>query len=199
MRRELMHKRREPDRHRGNRPQCERDVRPEGVAPDDLWQASGWLRCNWILRYEADSPSGVCGLSASLNGQPIEGSLSGQNVAVWHQCAAPAVSRAIDLDRYGHGPLALTLEAADAGGNSGSVTKTVNVDPTSPTLTLSGPTDAPSTAGTQFVTASAGGSPSGTEGISCSVEGAPSHWYPGSTARFPLAASVPTPSTVRRR
>ena len=157
------------------------------VAPDDLWQANGWLRGNWVLHYTADAPSGVCGLGASLNGQPIEGSLSGQNVAVWHQCAAPAVSKTIDLDRYGQGPVALTLEATDAAGNSGAVTKTVDVDPTSPTLTLSGPSDAPSTAGTQFVTANAGGSPSGIAGISCGVDGAPSHWYPGSPAQVPVS------------
>ena len=45
----------------------------------------------------------------------------------------------------------------------------------------------PSTAGTQFVTATGRAGPSGVRGISCSVDNAPAHWYPSSTARVPVA------------
>jgi hypothetical protein len=34
------------------------------------------------------------------------------------------------------------------------------------------------------VTASAGGSPSGIEGVACSLDGGPNHWYPGGSARI---------------
>jgi hypothetical protein len=36
------------------------------------------------------------------------------------------------------------------------------------------------------VTADAAGGPSGIAGISCSVDGAPSHWYPGASAQVPV-------------
>jgi hypothetical protein len=52
---------------------------------------------------------------------------------------------------------------------------------------MSGPTDAPTTAGTQYVTASASGSPSGIYGIACRTDGGPGHWYPGATARVPIS------------
>jgi hypothetical protein len=52
---------------------------------------------------------------------------------------------------------------------------------------MSGPADAPTTAGTQYVTASASGSPSGIYGIACRVDGGPGRWYPGATARVPVS------------
>ena len=41
------------------------------VAPSGLWQASGWVRDQWQLVFYGDSPSGVCSLSASINGQAV--------------------------------------------------------------------------------------------------------------------------------
>ena len=67
----------------------------------------------------------------------------------------------MNTTRYGQGALTLALGASDAAGVPASISKTVYVDNSTPTVTLSGPVDAPSTAGTQYVTASAGGSPSG--------------------------------------
>ena len=57
--------------------------------------------------------------------------------------------------------------------------KIVDVDNQQPTVSLTGPTDAPSTAGTQYVTATAAAGPSGVAGISCSVDNAPAQWYAG--------------------
>ena len=52
---------------------------------------------------------------------------------------------------------------------------------------MSGPADAPSTAGAQYVTAAAGGSPSGIADIVCSVDGGPPQSYSGASARVPVS------------
>ena len=83
----------------------------------------------------------------------------------------------------------LVLGATNAAGVSTGLayTKTVSVDNQTPTVSLSGPTDAPSTAGPQYVTATATAGPSGVSGLACSVDSAPSQWYPGSTAQISVA------------
>ena len=55
--------------------------------------------------------------------------------------------------------------------HSDTVTKSVNIDNAPVALSLTGPTDAPSTAGPQTITATASAGPSGVRGISCSVDG----------------------------
>jgi hypothetical protein len=173
-------------------------VGPAITAPEGLWQTSGWVRAQWPVDYDADSPSGVCALAASLNGQAIPGSLSGQSVSAWHQCAAPGIAKTIDVDQYGQGALPLSLSASDAAGNTASVTKTVYVDSTTPTLTLSGPMKAPSTAGTQYIVATAGGSPSGIARASPAQSTAIRRsGLPGVRLRFRLAESARTRSTAR--
>ena len=64
---------------------------PSLSAPDGLWQASTWVRGNWSVDVYGDSPSGLCSLTATLNGQPVASTTSGRNGAVWHQCAAPGI------------------------------------------------------------------------------------------------------------
>jgi hypothetical protein len=61
------------------------------------------------------------------------------------------------------------------------------VDNSQPTVTLSGPTDAASTAGTQYVTATAAAGPSGVAGMGCSVDNGPDVWFAGSVARVPVS------------
>jgi hypothetical protein len=155
---------------------------PYLVSPNGLWQSSGWIRGVWPLHFYGDSPSGLCGMGASLNGQSVAESNSGSNPAVWHQCAAPAVNESVNTAQYGQGALPLTLSAIDAANVPVTYTRLVDVDNQTPTLTLSGPTDTASTAGTQYLNASAGSGPSGVAGISCSEDGAPSRWYPGASA-----------------
>jgi hypothetical protein len=157
------------------------------AAPSGLWQASGWARGTWTLEFWGDSPSGLCSESASLNGEAIPGATSTVDPTVWHQCAAPPVVQSIQTGNYGQGPVPLTLSANDAAGVPGSVSKTVYIDNSQPTVSFSGPTDAPTTAGTQYVTATAGGSPSGIEGLSCSLDGAPNQWFAGSSARIAVS------------
>jgi len=160
---------------------------PGFSAPSGLWQTTGWIRGTWPLVASGDSPSGLCSLSATLNGQLIDTTTSAQNVSTWHQCAAPAISQSVDTSRYGQGGLALTLSASDAASVPASLTKTVYVDNSTPTISLSDPVDAASTAGTQYVTATAGGSPSGIAGIVCSVDGGPAQSYSGGSAQVPVS------------
>jgi hypothetical protein len=56
-----------------------------------------------------------------------------------------------------------------------------------PTIALSGPVDVPSTAGTQYVTATAGGSPSGIADIVCSVDGGRGQVWSGASAQVPVS------------
>jgi hypothetical protein len=163
---------------------------PALSAPDGLWQATGWVRGTWTLHFSGDSPSGLCSLSASLNHDPIPGPSSAVDSTVWHQCSSPAFDQAVETGAYGQGAVPLTIRATDAAGLStpdSNYTKTVYIDNSQPVVSFSGPHDAPSTAGTQYVTASAGGSPSGIDGLECSVDGAPNGWYAGVSTRIPVS------------
>jgi hypothetical protein len=153
-----------------------------------LWAAQGWVRGQWPLSFGGASPSGMCGLSANLNQIPVTGTVTApRDPATWVQCSAPALSTTINTASYGQGAMPLYLAGYDAAGETTSLTKTIYVDNSTPTLSLSGPTDAPTTAGTQYVTASAGSSPSGINGISCSVDGAAANWYPNASAQVPVS------------
>ena len=168
---------------------------PSLVAPTGLWPTSGWVRGTWPVFAWGNSPSGLCSLSASLNGELINTTTSARDVSSWHQCAAPPISQAVDTSRYGQGAVPLTLTTGDAAGVPASVSKTVYIDNSTPTVSLAGPVEASSTAGTQYVVATAGGSPSGIAEIVCSVDGAPGQGYSGATARVPVSGIGP--HTVR--
>ena len=162
-------------------------VGPALVSPDGLWQSSGWIRGDWNLHFWGDSPSGLCVVGATINGQSVASVGSGQNPSVWHQCNAPAISQTIHTWQDGSGAMPLTLGAWDAAGVPVSYTKTIYIDNSQPTISLAGPTEAPSTAGTQYVTAAASAGPSGVAGISCSADGAPYQWYPNASVQIPVA------------
>ena len=155
-------------------------------ASSGLWQASGWVRGTWPLEFWGNSPSGLCSESAALGGKSIPGASATLNPTVWHQCGAPPVVQSIQTGDYGHGRVPLTIRGTDAAGVStpdSTYTKTVSIDNSQPVVSFSGPLDAPSTAGTQYVAASASGSPSGIDGIACSVDGGPNHWSRGDSTR----------------
>jgi hypothetical protein len=152
-----------------------------------LWQQGGWLRGTWPLGFSGDSPSGLCAMYATLGGQSLPGSSSSQSPWMWHQCDAPAASDSVVTEGYGEGARTLALSATDAAGNSVSYSTTVYVDNQQPTISLSGPSQAAATAGTQYVTATAAAGPSGVDGISCTVDGGPAHWYPSARAQMPVA------------
>jgi hypothetical protein len=165
------------------------------VAPSGLWQASGWVRDRWQLAFYGDSPSGVCTLSASINGEAVTlgpGATVGRNVSTWHQCAGAGPSPTIQTADFGQGAMPLTIEGCDAAGacTGGTYTKTIYVDNSHPSVSLQSPGDVPATAGTQYVTATASGSPSGIAEIDCSVDGGPAQRFSEGGAQQP-AAQVP--------
>ena len=165
------------------------------MSASGLWQASGWVRGTWPLGFSGDSPSGLCAMYATLGGQSLPGSSSSQSPWMWHQCNAPAASDSVVTDGYGQGAKTLALSASDAAGNSVAYSRTVYIDNQQPTISLSGPSQAAATAGTQYVTATAGAGPSGVDGISCAVDGAAAQWYPGAHAQ--VAVSGVGTHTVR--
>lgn len=113
--------------------------------------------------------------AAWLNGTLVQGPTSGLNYSSWVQCSAdsPWVGPNVNTASYGDGtPLKLAYQAENAAGNwCTSSTSTNYVDNSPVALTLSGPTDAPVTAGTQYITATATAGPSGIGSITCSVDG----------------------------
>jgi len=98
----------------------------------------------------------------------------------------------INTTQYANGALSLMLSASDAASpaNVSSPSETLEVDNTPVGLTLSGPTDALSTAGTQYITASASAGPSGVS-IACSLDGSPYDWYSGASAQIPVSGLGP--------
>jgi hypothetical protein len=162
-------------------------IGPSLTSPSGLWQSSGWVRGSWPFALSADSPSGVCSLAASLNGQPIARTQSNADPSVWHQCSAAPINIPVNTIGFGQGGLPLDISADDAAAQHAASSKTVYVDNQQPTVALTGPTDAPSTAGTQYVTATASAGPSGVAGISCSLDGAPAQWYAAGTAQIAVS------------
>jgi hypothetical protein len=162
-------------------------------APSGIWQSSGWIRGTWPLVLTGDSPSGICGLSAAIAGQTVASQAFPLNNTKWHQCDAAGlggVSTSVDTTRFGNGSAPLTIRGLDAAGaitSDAAYTKTLYLDNQPPSVALSGPTDAPSTAGTQYITATAAAGPSGVSGINCTLDDAPFHWYPEDTASIPVA------------
>src|SRR5262249_25716020 len=100
--------------------------------------------------------------------------------------SAPPVQQTINTALYGNGSVPLVLGAADAASMAGSVSTTVKLDNVPVGLSLSGPTDAPVSAGPPYITATATAGPSGVNGIACSLDGAPYQLYPGSSTQLPV-------------
>lgn len=161
-------------------------IGPTFYALTGLWQSRGWVRGTWPFLAWGDSPSGLCSLSATLNRQLINTSTSQRDVSRWHECAAPPISQPVITGRYGQGAVRPTLSGWDAAALTAVLSRTVYVDNSTPRLAMSGPTDVPSTAGIQYVSAVASGGPSGIARIVCSIDGGPAHVYAGARARVPV-------------
>jgi hypothetical protein len=160
------------------------------ITPSGLWNSSGYVRGNWTVAATAEGPSGVCALSGSLGGQQLS---SVWNVApdqtVWHQCGTASISQTVNTADYGQGGVPLVFSDSDAAGLGGStIPKTIYIDNVRPGIALSGPTDASSAPGTEYVTATAtDAGPAAVTGISCSLDGAPAQWYPAAAAQIPVS------------
>ena len=113
---------------------------------------------------------------------------------VWHQCPAGSFSQVVDTASIGSAAgVPLTMWASDAAYdyqaghyNSDTVTKSINIDNTPVGLSLSGPSDAPSTAGAQAITATAQAGPSGVRGVWCSIDGSPFAFHGGASEQIPV-------------
>lgn len=155
----------------------------------NLWnQGLRWVRGTWPASFAASANDGICGMEAIVNGQSIPGPTDlSPNRHSWTQCPAPeTMNLTVDTTRYPNGPLSLVLAARDAASpaNTSVRSETLHVDNQPVTLGLSGPKDASSTAGTQYVTATAAAGLSGVAGIDCSLDGAKFQTYPGTSGRI---------------
>jgi hypothetical protein len=170
------------------------DTTPPGVLAlglNNLWYQGGrWVRGSWPASFAASADDGICGSRAIIDGNSIPGpSDPTPNQHSWTQCPTPVtMNMSVDTTQYANGSLSYTLSAADAANpaNVSSPSETIYVDNEPVSLSLSGPTDAPSTAGTQYVSATASAGPSGVAGISCSVDGGPYQWHSGASAQIPV-------------
>ena len=129
----------------------------------------------------------MCDLRATIGSDAIQGPTSEHDLTQWTQCHVPAFGQSVDTSRYPNGALPLGIQAENAAGVWASALKTLAVDNQPPTLSLSGPSDAPDTAGTQHVVASAAAGPSGVAGIACSLDSAPWQWYAQAGAPIPVS------------
>jgi hypothetical protein len=161
-------------------------IGPSFAAPTALWQTSGWVRGIWPFFLWGNSPSGLCWLSARLDGLLINTTTSQRDVSQWHQCAAPPISQPVDTSRFGQGAVTLSFSTGDAAGVPAGISRIVHIDNSTPAISMSGPTDAPSTAAIQHVTVSAGGSPSAIAHIVCTVDGGHAQAYAGASALVPV-------------
>lgn len=179
----------------GVRLEAEENTGPSLVAAgaNNLWYQNGWVRGTWPATADASDPSGVCSLVTYVNNQPIASwSDPAPDPSSWTQCHGSQLPAQIDTTKYGNGPLSLTYSANNAAAVSsfasrGPGNNPVLVDNSPVWMSLSGPTDAPTTSGTQYVTATATAGPSGVAGIACSTDGSPYAWHAGASARIPVA------------
>jgi hypothetical protein len=155
------------------------------LGADNLWFEGGRYVWNppgdsWPISFAASDPSGVCSMSATVNGTPIPGPASTPDTSAWQQCPNQAWTTAdgAEVDTRDFvptaGPLALTLTATNAAQVASSPSGTLQVDNDPVRVALSSPDDPNPTlwvnhAVTVDATTTAG--PSGVGGTNCSVDG----------------------------
>jgi hypothetical protein len=157
---------------------------------NNLYYQQGWVRGAFTADLSASDPSGVCSLQATVNGQAIASYTDpAPDPSQWTQCHGSQINATVDSTAYpnGAGAIVLGYAATNAAGAPSSVSKPINVDNVTPSVSLSAPPDTASTAGTQAVTASASGGPSGIASIYCSVDGGATQTYVGATAQILVA------------
>jgi hypothetical protein len=171
------------------------DGRGAGDLTGDLWSQTGrWIRGLWPFYFKASDDSGICQLHETVDGSVFAGSSSTPNTGSWTQCPNPeAMGVEINTGDFPDGPMKLGLWAADATkpANQSSQSETVEVDNAPVGLSLSGPSDALSTAGTQYVDAVASAGPSGVAGIACSLDGSEYTFRSGASARIAVQGLGP--------
>lgn len=157
------------------------------VSASGLWSASGWVRGDWPITVTGDSPSGICSLSATIDGDPQSASGAMMpNQTVWHQCNGSLVS-SLNTGYAANGADTLHIADTDAAGVSNSAAETIHVDNETPSVSLSGPATALTSTGTQYVTVNVHAGPSGAYGADCSVNGGPPTFYAGASSQVPVS------------
>jgi hypothetical protein len=163
------------------------------LGSNNIWYQGGqWIRgSGWPASFQASADDGICSMREIIDGSSIQGPYDAtRNTHSWTQCPSPqTMGETIDTTQYSNGSLALTLSAADAASpaNVSSPATTLHVDNTPVTLSLTGPSDASSTAGTQYVSAAASAGPSSVSAIYCSVDGGAYAAHSGASAQIPVA------------
>jgi hypothetical protein len=156
----------------------------------NLWsRTTGYVRGTWPVSVQATDDSGVCHMVMNIDGVAAKQQTSTPNQHSWTQCPTPqAVSTTVDTTAYPDGAMSLQVTAKDAAtpANQSVHSEAVNIDNQPVTLGLAGPTDALSTAGTQYITATATAGPSGVAGIHCSLDNSPYVQHAGANVRIPV-------------
>ena len=153
----------------------------------NVWDQRSWVRGSWPATVGAGDPSGICALGITVNGQPIVSPYvdPARDRSSFQQCHGSELPALLDTTRYPNGGATMQLVAINAAGVRSAPAKTILVDNAPVTLGLSGRTDAPSTAGTQYVRATATAGPSGVA-IACSTDGSPYQWHLGASTAIPV-------------
>lgn len=150
-----------------------------------FYEGGRWVRSGpWPISLQAADVTGVCNMRAWVNGAIVQGPVVAPDESVWDQCDDTASydgepqswqggTATVNTASYPTGgPLTVAFQAENSAGSwSTSRTATTYVDNDPVDLTLTGPTSAPTTAGTQYLTAIATAGPSGVAGVYCSVDG----------------------------
>ncbi|MHB8658962.1 MAG: hypothetical protein ACYC91_13585 [Solirubrobacteraceae bacterium] len=155
-------------------------------------QGGRWIRgSGWPASFQASADDGICSMREIVNGASVQGPYDATpNTHSWTQCPTPqTMGMTIDTTQYANGALSLVLSASDAASpaNVASPAATPFIDNTPVALSLTGPSEAPSTAGTQYVSATASAGPSGVSTIYCSADGGAYTPHAGASAQIPVA------------
>ena len=176
---------------RGIRLAAEEDSGPAitAIGTNNVWyQSKKWIRGSWPMSFTATDPSGVCATRATVGSQVILGpGDSSPNQSTWQQCPNQTLGHELDTTAFQDGPVPLTLFAQNAAGVASAPSERIYVDNQPVTLSLSGLTDAPSTDGTQYITARATAGPSGIGVIVCSLDHGPEHSFLSAGVRIAVA------------
>ena len=163
------------------------------LGSNNIWYQSGrWIRgSGWPASFAASADDGICSMREIINGASVQGPYDATpNTHSWTQCPSPqTMGMTIDTTAYPNGALSLLLSASDAASpaNVSSPSTTLEVDNAPVSMSLTGPADALSTAGTQYVSATATAGPSGVAAIHCSLDGGASIAYSGASAEIPVS------------
>jgi hypothetical protein len=156
---------------------------------NDFFNQTGYVRGAFPASFNASDVSGICGMQTQINGVVVNSSSETPDTSNWQQCPDGTLTASVDTNKYyfnDSGSISVLYSASNAAGVVTTVSRTINVDNFPVSVALTGPTQAPSTAGTQYITATATVGPSGSN-IFCSVDGGPEVEYPGPVAHVPVS------------